>query len=155
MLYLALKKLVGVFFNVLNVLLLGNLPPFGTVCLIIEQDEQCLVIKRPEGPVVLPGGFMRWKECSAQTAQREGKEETGLDLEIGEIIGSYTSTLGGFTLKDITTMSTITIVHRAQIVGGQLRSSIEGRPYWVEKAMLPQLLEQHYQPIVRDFLKIY
>jgi ADP-ribose pyrophosphatase YjhB (NUDIX family) len=147
--YLALKKLVGVFFNVLNVLLLGNLPPFGTVCLIIEQDEQYLVIKRPEGPVVLPGGFMRWHECSAQTAQREGKEETGLDLEIGEIIDTYTTTDRNFTR-----MSTLTIVHRATVIGGTLHSSIEGRPLWVNKEMLSQLLGQHYQTVVRDFLSL-
>ena len=149
MLYRGFKKLVGIFFNVLNILLLGNLPPFGTVCIIIEQNGQYLVIERPEGVVVLPGGFMRWNELSAQTAQREGKEETGLDLEIGEIIGSYTATAKNFTL-----MSTITIVHRAEVVGGELRSSIEGRPYWADKAMLPSLLAQHYQPVVRDFLKV-
>ncbi len=149
MLYRGFKKLVGIFFNVLNILLLGNLPPFGTVCILIEQDEQYLVIERPEGLVVLPGGFMRWNELSAQTAQREGKEETGLDLEIGEIIGTYVTTAKYFTL-----MSTITIVHRAEVVGGELRSSIEGRPYWADKAMLPMLLAQHYQPVVRDFLKV-
>ena len=92
---------------------------------------------------------MRWNELSAQTAQREGKEETGLDLKIGEIIGSYTATAKNFTL-----MSTITIVHRAEVVSGELRSSIEGRPYWADKAMLPRLLAQHYQPVVRDFLKV-
>jgi len=147
-LYRAFKKLVGIFFNVLNILLNGNLPPFGTVCIVVEQDGQYLVIERPEGSIVFPGGFMRWNELSTQTARREGKEETGLDLNIGGILVSYTTPAMSFT-----TMSTITIVHRAEIIGGELHSSIEGRPYWVDRAMLPKLLEQHYQPIVRDFLK--
>lgn len=148
MLYRVFKKLVGVFFNVLNILLNGNLPPFGTVCIIVEQDGQYLVIERPEGLIVFPGGFMRWNELSRQTARREGKEETGLDLKIGELLGSYTA-----IAKSFTTMSTITIVHRAEVIGGELRSSIEGRPYWIDRAMLSKLLAQHYQPIMRDFLK--
>ncbi len=91
---------------------------------------------------------MRWNELSAQTAQREGKEETGLDLHIGEIIGSYTTTAESFT-----TMSTITIVHRGEVIGGELCSSIEGRPYWVDRVMLPGILAKHYQPIIKDFLQ--
>jgi len=147
-LYRVFKKLVGIFFNMLNILLNGNLPPFGTVCIVVEQDGQYLVIERPEGPIVFPGGFMRWNELSAQTAQREGKEETGLDLKIGEILGSYIA-----TAKSFTTMSTITIVHRAEIIGGELHSSIEGRPYWVDKTLLPNILAQHYQPIIKNFLQ--
>ena len=92
---------------------------------------------------------MRWNEHSAQTAQREGKEETGLDLEVGEIIGSYTT-----AAKSFTTMSTIMIVHRAKVIGGVLRGSIEGRPYWLDKAMLPSSLAQYYQPVVKDFVKV-
>jgi len=147
-LYRVFKKLVGVFFNMLNILLNGNLPPFGTVCIIVEQDGQYLVIERPEGPIVFPGGFMRWNELSEQTAQREGKEETGLDLNIGEILVSYTATAINFT-----TMSTITIVHRGEVIGGELRSSIEGRPYWVDRATLPGIVAKHYQPIIKDFLQ--
>ena len=143
-LYRAFKKFVGIFFNVLNILLLGNLPPFGTVCILVEQDGQYLVVERPEGPIVLPGGFMRWNELSTQTAQREGKEETGLDLEVGEIITSYTK-----TAPDFTSMSTIIIVHKARIISGELRGSIEGQPQWIDKSILPGLLAQHYQPIVK------
>ena len=147
MFYRILKKSVGIFFNILNVLLKGNLPPFGCVCILVEQDERYLIVERPEGSLVFPGGFMRWKERSEQTAQREGKEETGLDLRIGNIVGCYTTPSTGFTA-----MSTITIVHRAEVVGGMLCSSIEGRPYWIDEETLRGRLEEHYHIILNDYL---
>ena len=147
MLYRALKKSVGIFFNVLNVLLKGNLPPFGCVCIVVKQDERYLVVERQEGSLVFPGGFMRWKERSEQTAQREGKEETGLDLRIGEILGCYTTPSTNFA-----GMSTITIVHHAEVVGGTFQNSIEGTPCWVDEETLRSRLEEHYSVILNDYL---
>jgi len=146
-LYRALKKSVGIFFNILNTLLKGNLPPFGCVCILVEQDERYLVVERPEGSLVFPGGFMRWKELSEQAARREGKEETGLDLRVGEIVGCYTTPSAAFAA-----MSTISIVHRAEVVSGTLRSSIEGTPYWVDVETLRSRLEEHYHIILNDYL---
>lgn len=147
-LYRALKKSVGVFFNILNTAMKGNLPPFGCVCVIVEQDGHYLVVERPEGSLVFPGGFMRWKECSEQTAQREGKEETGLDLRIGNITGCYTT-----PSVDFTAMSTIIIAHHAEVVGGELYSSIEGRPYWIDAQSLRSRLDGHYHTILSDYLQ--
>ena len=147
MFYRVLKKSVGIFFNILNVLLKGNLPPFGCVCILVEQDGHYLIVERPEGSLVFPGGFMRWKELSEQTAQREGKEETGLDLRIGGIVGCYTT-----PAADFAAMSTITIVHRAEVIDGELRSSIEGRPYWVDEETLRNRLEEHYFIILNEYL---
>ncbi len=147
MIYNALKKSVGIFFNILNVLLKGNLPPLGCVCILIEQDGKYLIVERPEGSLVFPGGFMRWKELSEHTARREGKEETGLDLRIGEIVGCYTTPTTGFSA-----MSTVTIVHRAEVVSGELRSSIEGRPYWIDEETLRNRLEGHYHIILNDYV---
>ena len=146
MFYRALKKSVGIFFNILNMLLKGNLPPFGCVCLVVQQNGHYLVVERPEGSLVFPGGFMRWKELSEQTAQREAWEETGLNLRIGNILGCYTTPSQGFTF-----MSTITIVHRAEVIGGELRSSIEGRPYWVDEETLRSRLEEHYHIILNQY----
>ncbi len=146
MLYKLLKKSAGIFFNILNLLLKGNLPPLACVCIIIEQEGQYLILERPEGPLVFPGGFMRWHERSEDAAQREGKEETGLDLSIGHSIACYTSPSMGFS-----SMSTVTVVHTAEIVGGELRSSIEGRPYWVDEVTLRSYLEGHYSIMLDDY----
>ena len=40
MLYNMLKICVSVFFNVLNKLMGGKLPPFGTASVIVEKDQE-------------------------------------------------------------------------------------------------------------------
>ena len=146
MLYNLLELSVGIFFNIFNIVLKGNLPPFGTVCILVEQDGQYLVVEQKDGTLVFPGGFMRWKERSEQTAQREGKEETGLDLRIGDIVACYTTPSTGFT-----SMSAVTVIHRAEVVGGELRSSIEGRPRWVDEEAMRNRLEEKYITILNDY----
>ncbi len=148
MFYRTLKRFVGIFFNMLNLLLHGNLPPLGSVCIIVKQDGRYLVVERLDGSIVFPGGFMRWNEVSEQTAQREGKEETGLDLRIGDLLGCYTTPSTSFSA-----MSAITIIHRAEVVSGELRGSIEGQPRWVDKAALHDLLPEHAQPIMSVYLQ--
>jgi ADP-ribose pyrophosphatase YjhB (NUDIX family) len=148
LLYRGLRGLAGVFFNVLTVLLAGNLPPFGCVCVIIEDQDRYLVIERPEGGYVFPGGFMRWREHPAQTASREGREETGLQLQISRLIGMHS-----FVTEHIALMSTLTLIFQAKVVGGELKSSIEGQPCWRSPEELPHLLQQRQQGVLESFLQ--
>jgi ADP-ribose pyrophosphatase YjhB (NUDIX family) len=145
-LYTLLTKLVAIFFNLLNVLLAGNLPPFGCVCVIVEDHNKYLVIERSAGGYVFPGGFMRWREHPRQTVVREGREETGHQLEVGELIG-YSST----ATRHFTLMSTLTLIFRAEIVGGELKSSIEGKPCWRSPEELTYLLLER-QKVVLEHL---
>ena len=147
MFYSVLKTLVGIFFNILNVLLAGNLPPFGSVCVIVEEQGRYLFIEKAKGKFVLPSGFMRWREHPIQTAQREGKEETGLDLRIGDVVGYYTNISPRFDL-----MSTLTIAFAAEVAGGELRKSIEGQPVWLTEAELNVKLRPHYRKVIEDYI---
>lgn len=146
LLYTAVKKLAAVFFNVLNLFLGGNLPPFTCVCVIVEEQGRFLVIERPHGQVVFPAGFMRWREQPERAALREGKEETGLDLRIGEMIAYYPLISHG-----LTSMSTISLVFHAELVGGELRNSIEGQPQWLDEPTLRTKLN----PYARHLLDTY
>ncbi len=147
MLYTLLKRVVGIFFNTLNVVLAGNLPPFGCVCIIVEEHDKYLVIERPEGGYVFPGGFMRWRENPEQTAAREGSEETGLQLEVSEFIG-FSSTVS----ERFTRMSTLTLIFQARVVGGELKSSIEGKARWRTRGELPFLLDPQHKGVFEHFL---
>lgn len=145
-----LKGLVGIFFNILNLLLAGNLPPFGCVSIVVKDQDSYLVIERPEGGFVFPGGFMRWGEHSVQTAQRECMEETGLKLKVKELIGCSSTTSSGFTR-----MSTLTVIYYAEVVAGELKNSIEGQAGWHDEAELLEGLQVQQRGILVHFLQYY
>src|SRR5260370_7338536 len=85
-LYRVLRKLVGISFNVLNVCLAGNLPPFGCISVIVEDQGRFLLLRRPEGCFVFPGGFVRLREHPRRTAPPEFKEETGFQVQFHPVI---------------------------------------------------------------------
>ena len=148
MLYDLLKIGVSVFFNTLNVLLGGNLPPFGSAAVIVEERDHYLVVELPRGRVAFPGGFMVWREHPKQTAQREAQEETGLLVRVGDLIGTYSSISEQFT-----SMSVVSLVYAADVIGGVLRPSIEGRPCWLEEVELRSRLTAHSSAILDDYLR--
>ncbi|HMF39339.1 MAG TPA: NUDIX hydrolase [Polyangia bacterium] len=65
--------------------------PLATVDVIIETDGGIVLIRRRNPPPgwALPGGFVDPGESAANAARREAKEETGLDVELTELLGVY------------------------------------------------------------------
>ncbi len=147
MLHQLLKKIVSISFNILNTFMLGNLPPFGCVSIVVEKDGKFLVIERSQGQVFLPGGFMRWRESPAQTAVREGKEETGLLLHPLSIIGYQT-----YASQQLDQMSTINIIYHAEVVSGTLRSSMEGHPIWLYEKHLRERINPANREVLDEYL---
>jgi 8-oxo-dGTP diphosphatase len=79
-----LKSVMGIIFRhpVTGVTLIPILPD-GTIVLIRRRDT---------GKWALPGGMIDWGEDILNTAQRELKEETGLNLvSLGRLVGVYSS----------------------------------------------------------------
>jgi ADP-ribose pyrophosphatase YjhB (NUDIX family) len=148
MLYDTLKICVSVFFNILNKLMGGKLPPFGTASVIVEQGGRYLVVELPRGRVVFPGGFMAWKEQPPQAAEREGREETGLQLHALDLIGAYSEVSDSFTH-----MSNVGFVYRAEVVGGTLRKNIEGQPCWLDERELRQRMNSGSLRVLDDYLR--
>ena len=146
-LYNALKMWAAIFFNLLNFLLAGNLPPFGGVSVVVEEQGRYLVLQRPEGYFVFPGGFMRWREHPEKAAMRECKEETGLQVQITSLIGCSSTLSSG-----LTSMSTLSVIFHATVVSGTLRSSIEGKPMWMDEAELHEKLFKKQSSILENYL---
>ena len=146
-LYRLLRKAAGFSFNVLNVCLAGNLPPLGSISVIVEDQGRFLLLRRPEGGLVFPSGLMRWREHPTQTARREFKEETGLQLQLHHIIGYYSKVSTRFDR-----MSTLTLVYSGVVIGGEMRSSVEGQPRWIDESDLRSKLDFQYVNILDDFL---
>ena len=148
MFYRLLKHLVGICFNLLNFVLAGNLPPLGCVSVIVEQDGRFLLIRRPEGKLSFPSGFMRWREMPVQAAKRECKEETGLELLIDpdDLVYCY-----AYIGQHIDAMSTLTIVYSGKVIGGTLRDSIEGQACWLDEESMGKDLENRQKVLLAEY----
>ncbi|HEY7418071.1 MAG TPA: NUDIX hydrolase [Ktedonobacteraceae bacterium] len=146
MVYQLLKNIVGLSFNLFSLLLRGGLPPFACVSIIVKEDARYLVIERANGEYVFPGGFMRWREEPLQAARREGKEETGFDLQIEDFVGYQP-----YASHSLLLPSNLTLIYRAVITGGTMRGSFEGKPLWLAEDEIRERLS----PITQEMLDIY
>jgi 8-oxo-dGTP diphosphatase len=65
--------------------------PLATVDVVIECEGGIVLVRRRNPPLgwALPGGFVDTGESVAQAARREAREETGLDVELTELLGVY------------------------------------------------------------------
>jgi ADP-ribose pyrophosphatase len=65
--------------------------PIVGVGVLIQDDDRYLLIKRAAEPDAglwsVPGGMVELGEGAAEAAKREALEETGLEVEIVEVIG--------------------------------------------------------------------
>lgn len=145
-LYRVLKRLVPICFNSLNLLLAGNLPPLGSVCVIAEDKGRFLLLKRPRGSMVFPGGFIRWNEYPAEAALREFREETGLEVRLSDVTGMYAS-----KSTRMYRVSSLTIAFAGEVVGGGLRGGVEGNPCWLDEFEMRESLEKHYLNMLGDY----
>jgi colanic acid biosynthesis protein WcaH len=91
-----------------------------TLCvdlLVINPNNKFLLCKRSENPAKgqwwIPGGRLHKKESLIECAVRKGKEEIGVDLEIGEFVSIEE------TIFDNPDCHTVNIVFRAYYDGKQ------------------------------------
>ncbi len=125
--FLFMRSLVVLFQRVFYVLTLGQLPPFATVSVVVRQNGKVLLIDRVDGKGwSLPGGFMRMHETTIEAAKRETREETGLEIEVTDILGVLSGRRKGTAIRSVE------IVYAARPVTGQLKGSIEGECRWVD-----------------------
>lgn len=114
----------------------GN--PKPTVGTFVEHDGTFLILRRAHEPEKgqwnLPGGFMEQGETAEQTAIREVKEETGLDVEPVEYLGSFASTYGN------PDEHTVGFSFICKVVGGKFSLAPESsEAAWVTAADLPEM----------------
>ncbi|HIV14757.1 MAG TPA: NUDIX domain-containing protein [Candidatus Avisuccinivibrio pullicola] len=72
---------------------MARFKPFATVALIIEHDGRYLMVEEYDeyGKVVfgMPSGHIDAKESILEAAVREGREETGCEVELTALTGIY------------------------------------------------------------------
>ena len=98
-------------------------PKIGADAAIFNQHGEILLMDRADGSGwCLPCGWVEPNEKPSQTAIRETREETGLEVEVAGLVGVFTrlpsAANGPHTM--------IAVVHLCRVVGGELSLSHEG-----------------------------
>ncbi|MGH2508078.1 MAG: NUDIX domain-containing protein [Ktedonobacteraceae bacterium] len=99
-------------------------PSASTIAL--NQEGKILLQQRSDTNVwALPGGAMEIGETIGQTAIRETKEETGLDVELDSIVRIYTNPHHVVAFSDGEVRQQFSVCFACHIIGGSLQVSDE------------------------------
>lgn len=104
-------------------------PKLGGDAAIFDEQGRVLLMDRVDGSGwCLPCGWVEPNERPADTAVRETKEETGLEVEVRRLVGVFSRPASQTT--GLHSMSAV--VHLCDVVGGELTLSHEGLGlrYW-------------------------
>lgn len=110
--------------------------PVPAVAVILMQQSQILLVKRKFAPHAgdwsLPAGFVEWGEGPEETAVRELKEETGLDVVVRGIYGVYRA-------HERAGHEIMLVVYRGEIISGNLQPGDDAlAAQWFALAQLPE-----------------
>ncbi len=114
---------------------------FGVV---IEEGKVLLCLRRDIGWWNLPGGGMELGETVDEALRREVQEETGLEVEVGRLVGVYSKPQ----------KQEIVLTFRCQAVGGLLTETeeITESRYFAPDALPERTLPKHAERIRDAFL---
>jgi ADP-ribose pyrophosphatase YjhB (NUDIX family) len=126
----------------------------STTAVVTDEQARILLVKRRDNDLwALPGGGMDLGESIVDTAVREVKEETGLDVEVTGLIGVYTNPRHVMAYTDGEVRQQFSLCFTTHLIGGQLQVDSEStdiawtRPQDIESLnMHPsmRLRIQHY-----------
>ncbi len=106
-------------------------PKVGADAAIFNNQGEILLMDRADGGGwCLPCGWIEPNEKPVEATIRETREETGLEVEVKQLVGVFTRMPGAKNGPH----TMIAVVHLCEIVGGELTLSHEG-------------LELRYRPI--------
>ena len=125
-------------------------PKVAVVVLASDEQGRLLYIRRNHEPAMYrwawPSGFVDAGERAEDAAAREVREETGIEVEIGNLLGVW-STTGE---------QVVVIAYRAIVSGGSLRPGPEAlAAAWIPVVALdrlPPTVFLHDAEILRSFL---
>lgn len=113
----------------------------ATSAVVVDAQGRVLLQRRADsGNWALPGGGMEVGESLAGSVIREVKEETGYDVEVTGLVGTYTDPGHVIAYDDGEVRRQFNICYTARIVGGEMRMSHESTAIrFVDPAELEEL----------------
>jgi 8-oxo-dGTP pyrophosphatase MutT (NUDIX family) len=124
---------------------------------VVTDDAGRILLQRrtDNGLYALPGGTMDLGESLPGTAVREVREETGLDVEITGLVGTYTDPRHIIAYSDGEVRQQFNVCFTARITGGELRISSESTDLqFVAPAEIEHLPMHHTQQLrLQHFLE--
>jgi ADP-ribose pyrophosphatase YjhB (NUDIX family) len=123
--YRVSRRLGRILTRTAALLTLGRMPPFVSSSAIVVVRNRILVIIDPilDEPT-LPGGHLKWAEKTEAAVIREVHEETGYTVVPIRLVGVFAGQ--EWTREP----GVVRLVYEADITGGSLVSSSEGRAVW-------------------------
>ncbi|MGW2372895.1 MULTISPECIES: NUDIX domain-containing protein [Kitasatospora] len=103
----------------------NSLVPAASVVVVDDAGRVLLQRRTDNGMWALPGGKMDIGESLAGCGVRETREETGIDIEITGIVGTYTDPRHVFAYDDGEVRQEFSICLLGRPLGGELRVSDE------------------------------
>ncbi|MEU7025105.1 NUDIX domain-containing protein [Streptomyces sp. NPDC046275] len=123
---------------------------------VTDGSGRVLLQRRKDNDLwALPGGAMDMDDSLPGTAVREVKEETGLDVEITGLVGTYTDPRHVIAYSDGEVRRQFNVCFTARVVGGSLAMSEESTELrFVAPEELGSLPMHHTQRLrIRHFLE--
>ncbi|WMT39724.1 NUDIX hydrolase [Paenibacillus sp. D2_2] len=125
---------------------------FAGAIITNEEGQILLQRRRDKDAWGFPGGAMEIGESADETAKREVEEETGLRINIEELIGIYSKYFDEYPNGDQS--QTIAFVYKGNISGGEIikenEESIELK--FFNKDEVPELFNQQHNDAFNDFV---
>lgn len=111
--------------------------PKVAVVAFVEEDNCLLLVQREidpgKGKWALPAGFVEYDEAPSDAAIRETLEETGLHIEIDQLLDVFPKRDNG--------LADIVIAYQGHVVGGTLQAADDAADAdWFSAENLPELV---------------
>jgi 8-oxo-dGTP pyrophosphatase MutT (NUDIX family) len=103
--------------------LVGHAPLIlpGSVVLILNSQNKLLLQHRTDGGWGLPGGLMELGESLEETARREVKEETGLEIDELKLLGVFSGEEYFFKVSNGDELYSVTAVFVTKDIQGEIQ----------------------------------
>ncbi|WP_406944287.1 NUDIX hydrolase [Halobacillus sp. SY10] len=127
----------------------------GAVVIIENEQQEILLQHRKDGGWGLPGGLMELGESLEETARREVKEETGLQLGELRLLDIFSGEDYFFKVSNGDELYSVTAVYRAVDYEGRVEvDGDESREVtFFSMNQLPAGLTKEYRDYLQPFLK--